>query len=168
MRNNELLKQGETIIRVLDSKDRQAFVIDCKRQTMPRWVDSDALHDYTVCPDEELGLLPDINDLEPASRQFACEHFTYISGVLPFITDKSRYHANIRRKRDKQANDLPLSVAVPCISEHSRSCSPKCGCGKAADRGREEHTVGPEYVFLYAKQKQPEYGLYTDAQRKIL
>ena len=71
MRTNELLKQGETIILVLDSKDRQAFVIDCKRQAMPRWVDSDTLHDYTACPDEEFGRLPDINDLEPASRQFA-------------------------------------------------------------------------------------------------
>ena len=95
MRNNELLKRDETLIRVLDSRDSQAFVIDCKRQAMPRWVDSDILHDYTACPDEELGRLPDINDLEPASRQFACEHFTYISGVLPFITDKKRRCAAI-------------------------------------------------------------------------
>lgn len=95
MRNNELLKRDEALIRVLDSRDGQAFVIDCKRQAMPRWVDSDTLHDYTAFPDEELGRLPDINDLEPASRQFACEHFTYISGVLPFITDKKRRCAAI-------------------------------------------------------------------------
>lgn len=110
MRNNELLKQGETIIRVLDSKDRQAFVIDCKRQAMPRWVDSDTLHDYTACPDEEFGRLPDINDLEPASRQFACEHFTYISGVLPFITDKKRRCAAITQT----AEDKGISRQTIC------------------------------------------------------
>ena len=110
MRNNELLKQGETLIRVLDSRDGQAFVIDCKKQTMPRWVDSDTLHDYTACPDEELGRLPDINDLEPASRQFACEHFTYISGVLPFITDKKRRCAAITQT----AEDKGISRQTIC------------------------------------------------------
>ena len=95
MRNNELLKRDETLIRVPDSRDGQAFVIDCKRQAMPRWVNADTLNDYEACSDDVLDPLPDINDLEPASRQFACEHFTYISGVLPFITDKKRRCAAI-------------------------------------------------------------------------
>lgn len=90
MRNNELLKRGETIIRVLDSKDGQAFIIDCKRQTMPKWVDMDTLREYIICPDELLDPLPDINDLDLQSRKFAHKRFAYIAGILPFVTDKKR------------------------------------------------------------------------------
>ena len=90
MKNNQLLKHGETIIRVLDIKDGQAFIVDCKRQTVPKWVDIDTLENYESCSDEVLDPLPDINDLDPTSRKFAYEHFTYIAGVLPFVTDKKR------------------------------------------------------------------------------
>ena len=90
MKNSQLLKHGETIIRVLDIKDGKAFVIDCKRQTVPKWVDIDTLTDYETCSDDVLDPLPDINDLDPQSRRFAYEHFTYIAGVLPFVTDKKR------------------------------------------------------------------------------
>lgn len=88
MKNNQLLRNGETIIRVLDIKNGKAFIIDCKRQTVPKWVDIDTLADYETCPDDVLEPLPDINDLDPQSRKFAYEHFTYIAGVLPFVTDK--------------------------------------------------------------------------------
>ena len=90
MKNNQLLRHGESIIRVLDIKNGKAFVIDCKRQTVPKWVDSDTLADYETCSDEALNPLPDINALDPQSRKFAYEHFTYIAGVLPFVTDKKR------------------------------------------------------------------------------
>lgn len=90
MMNNQLLRNGETIIRVLDIKNGKAFIIDCKRQTVPKWVDIDTLADYETCTDEVLDPLPDINYLDPQSRKFAYEHFTYIAGVLPFVTDKKR------------------------------------------------------------------------------
>lgn len=90
MRNNELLKHGETLIRVLDSKDGQAFIIDCRNKTMPKWIDSDTLNNYETCTDNVLDPLPDINDLDLQSRKFAYEHFSYIAGVLPFVTDKKR------------------------------------------------------------------------------
>jgi len=90
MKNNQLLRNGETIIRVLDIKGGKAFIIDCKRQTVPKWVDIDTLIEYKSCSDDVLDPLPDINDLDPQSRKFAYEHFTYIAGVLPFVTDKKR------------------------------------------------------------------------------
>lgn len=90
MRNNQLLRHGENIIRLLDIKDDNAFIIDCKRQTVPKWVSIDSLTDYAPCSGDVLDPLPDINDLDPESRKFAYEHFTYIAGVLPFVTDKKR------------------------------------------------------------------------------
>lgn len=90
MKNNQLLKNGEKLIRVLDIKDGQAFIVDCRNKTMPKWVNADSLADYTICSDDVLAPLPDINDLDLQSRKFAYEHFTYIAGVLPFVTDKKR------------------------------------------------------------------------------
>lgn len=90
MRDNQLLGNGETIIRVLDIKDGEVFIIDCKRQTVPKWVNIATLTEYTICTDDTLDSLPDINDLDPQSRKIAYEHFTYIAGVLPFVTDKKR------------------------------------------------------------------------------
>lgn len=90
MKNNQLLRRGDTIIRVLDVKDGQVFIVDCKNRTMPKWVDAEILINYISCPNDVLDPLPDINDLDLQSRKFAYEHFTYISGVLPFVTDKRR------------------------------------------------------------------------------
>ena len=90
MKINQLLRSGETIIRVLDIKDGQAFIVDCKRQTVPKWVSIDTLTEYETCTDDVIDSLPDINDLDLQSRKFAYEHFTYIAGVLPFVTDKKR------------------------------------------------------------------------------
>ncbi len=46
--------------------------------------------DFITCSDDVLVPLPDLNDLDMQSRKFAYEHFTYIAGVLPFVTDKKR------------------------------------------------------------------------------
>lgn len=71
MQNNQLLRSGETIIRVLDIKDGQAFIVDCKRQTVPKWVNIDTLTEYETCTDDVIDSLPDINDLDLQSRKFA-------------------------------------------------------------------------------------------------
>lgn len=95
MKNNQLLKDGEKLIRILDIKDGQVFIVDCRNKAMPKWVNADSLTDYIPCSDDELDPLPGINDLDLQSRKFAYEHFTYIAGALPFVTDRKRRCAAI-------------------------------------------------------------------------
>ena len=95
MKNNELLKRGENLVRVLDFKDGQVFIVDCRKRTMPKWVSADSLSGYIPCPAGELDSLPDINELDLQSRKFAYEHFTYIAAVLPFLSDKRKRCAAI-------------------------------------------------------------------------
>ena len=91
MRNDDLRKCGEKIIRILEEKDGQAFIIDCTRKSIPKWVNSDSLSDYTACTDDELfSPLPDIESLDSQNRKTAYERYTLISGVLPFVTDKKQ------------------------------------------------------------------------------
>lgn len=98
MKNNELLKSGNKIIRVLQREDNRAFIIDCLKRTMPEWVDTNALSDYTVCEEDILLSLTDmdvfdIESLDAESKRFIHEHFSMIAGILPYITDeKQRKH----------------------------------------------------------------------------
>ena len=56
MQNNELLKLGESVIRVLDIRTGQAFIVDCRNKTMPKWVDMERLSDYAACSEEEVAI----------------------------------------------------------------------------------------------------------------
>lgn len=91
MRNNDLRKCGDSLIRILEIKDGQAFIIDCKNHTIPKWKSIDSISGYFSCGADELHTpLPDINDIDIQSRKIAYERYTLIAGVLPFITDKKQ------------------------------------------------------------------------------
>lgn len=94
MRNNDIIKKDNTIYRIIDLTDTKAFVIDCSKKTMPKWVDKSSLSSYSLCS-EELEMLPDINDMDMLSRKVAYERFTVISNIIPFVTDKNKRSAII-------------------------------------------------------------------------
>ncbi len=128
MRNNQLLKNGEKIIRVLDKKDSQAFIVDCKNRTTPKWVNSDLLTDYIICSDKALDPLPDINTLDSQSRKSAYERFTLIAGVLPFVTDKKRRCAAITQiSEDRNISKQTISnyLWLYLVYQNIASLAPK-------------------------------------------
>ena len=91
MRNNDLRRCGEKVIRVLEEKDGRAFIVNCTRKAIPKWVSCEVLSDFELCTDDEVfGLLPDVETLNAQSRKTAYERYTMISGILPFITDKKQ------------------------------------------------------------------------------
>ena len=54
MKKYDLLRSGDSIIRVLDVQDDRILVIDCLKQTMPVWVESELLESYVGCTGGEL------------------------------------------------------------------------------------------------------------------
>lgn len=94
MKNNYIIKKGNIIYRIIDITDTKAFIIDCNKKSMPKWVDLTSLSSYSLCA-EELQTLPDINDLDMLSRKVAYERFTVISNIIPFVTDKNKRSAII-------------------------------------------------------------------------
>ena len=78
MRNNDLRKCGEKVIRVLEEKDGRAFIIDCTRKAIPKWVSCEVLSDFEHCTDDEVfGLLPDIETLDAQSRNWKTTFFRH-------------------------------------------------------------------------------------------
>ena len=65
MKNNDLLKYENSLIRVLDIKETSVLVIDCNKKSMPKWVSISAISDYEICSDYLFELSADIESLEP-------------------------------------------------------------------------------------------------------
>ena len=110
MRNNDIIKKDNTIYRIIDITNTKAFVIDCSKKTMPKWVDLTSLSSYSLFA-EELQTLPDINELDMVSRKIAYERFNVISNILPFITDKNKRSAII----SQTAIEKGISRQTVCI-----------------------------------------------------
>lgn len=109
MKKNDLLRQNETIIRILEVQTDRVFVINCIKKSMPYWVQLSSFHDYIPCTEAEMiaetkGILPDMDLMDAESKRFIREHFTLIAGVLPFISDEQ--HRNYVIKRISEENSV--------------------------------------------------------------
>lgn len=94
MKKNSILKKEETVIRVLEVKDKDVLIIDCIRLDMPKWVKTDDIKGYEEITLNELsalsGIAPiDMKELGRKEKKFVHEHFTMIAGILPFIGSKN-------------------------------------------------------------------------------
>lgn len=92
MKNNELRKYEDSIIRILDQQQNRIFIIDCINQTMPKWVNDAEISMYLPCTEKELMektniLVHDMEKLDAESRKFIYSHFSMISSILPFVTN---------------------------------------------------------------------------------
>ena len=105
MKKHDLLRSGDSIIRVLDVQDDRILVIDCMKQTMPVWVESELLESYVGCTGGELfgvssvDVIGDTDALDADQRKIMHERYTMIAPILPFISD------------DKMRSKLICSIA---------------------------------------------------------
>lgn len=100
MKKNDLLRKGDTFIRILDVKDEDVLMINCIRLTMPTWVKADSLVEYqqtTIAALEDItGIVcTNMDSLSREDNKFIHEHFTLIAGVLPFVGDVKKRSAMI-------------------------------------------------------------------------
>ena len=54
MKKYDLLRSGDSIIRVLEVQSGKVLVIDCIKRTMPVWMGLDTLESYSECTNSEL------------------------------------------------------------------------------------------------------------------
>lgn len=104
MKKYDLLRSGDSIIRMLDMEQDRVLVIDCIKHSMPVWMDVESLKSYSVCTDNELykttGFISaDIDTLDAEQRKVMYERYTMITPILPFLLD------------DKMRSKLICSVA---------------------------------------------------------
>ena len=84
MQKNELYRNNNSIIRVLEIKNNAVLVIDCINKTMPQWIGVSFFEDWTKCSDEILheitGIeLQDIKTVSPEDFKVAHQRYTMIA-----------------------------------------------------------------------------------------
>lgn len=89
---NDILKCGDSIFRVLDIKNNEIFLIDCGKRTIPTWISEDEIQDCTYLTEKELKEyipipLPDFDTMDAKSLCIINERYTLISDILPFVSD---------------------------------------------------------------------------------
>lgn len=92
MKKYDLLRAGDSIIRVLEVQGDRVLVIDCIKKTMPVWVDAAELEAYSECIIGELSqvtgiITADVDTLDADQRKIMYERYTMIAPVLSFLTD---------------------------------------------------------------------------------
>ncbi|MEY8419226.1 Mu transposase C-terminal domain-containing protein [Oscillospiraceae bacterium 44-5] len=92
MKKYDLLRSGDTIIRVLEVQGGRVLIIDCIKRTMPVWIEVDTLESYSECSSNELsevtgGIMVGTDDLDAEQRKTMYERYTMIAPILAFIAD---------------------------------------------------------------------------------
>ncbi len=106
MKRNELIRYKDGIHRVLEITEHEILVIDCLKQTMPVWINADAVTDPESISEEELCSasdlsLPVVEDLAQEDRTTMHHRFTMISGIIPAVGDTEKRSEEIRRVSDQ-------------------------------------------------------------------
>lgn len=92
MKKYDLIRSGDSIIRVLEIQQDNALVIDCIKRTMPIWVEMAALSTYSGCSISELSevtgvILPSVDDLDADQQKVMHERYTMIASILSFVAN---------------------------------------------------------------------------------
>jgi len=110
MQRNDLIRCGESVFRVLETREDEVLIINCVQKSMPKWVYRNEIAGCESYSEESLRqmmnvILPDMDDLSPADRRIAHERYTLIAGILPFIgDDKRRCEVIARISEDRQVS----------------------------------------------------------------
>ena len=92
MKKYDLLRSGDSIIRVLEVQGDRVLVIDCIKRTMPVWVEVVALDSYSECTNDDLSevtgiVVVGVDNLDADQRKAMYERYTVIAPILPFVAD---------------------------------------------------------------------------------
>ena len=92
MKKYDLVRSGDSIIRILDMQDDRVLVIDCINRKMPVWVELESLEAYSECSGRELYdatgiVVMDVDTLDAEQRKVMYERYTMITPILPFLSD---------------------------------------------------------------------------------
>lgn len=102
MQKNDLLLLHGDIYRILEIQPNSIFAINCTKQTMPQWYESEWFSDGSTCTEQDLQtqsgvILSDMDTFSPATKRTIHERYTIVAGVLPFLQDQKSRNLAISR-----------------------------------------------------------------------
>ena len=159
-----LLKNNDTIIRVLKSEEDKSLVIDCIKRTMPKWVMTSSLSDFEECT--ELIMYEETNysyarQLSTQDQRIAQARFTMIAGILPFIGDEQKRSQMISFLADQCSKQtLRRYICIYLVYQDINCLAPQPRHEKLLTPDEQNMRWGLN-KFYYTQQKQTLTAAYT-------
>lgn len=97
---SRLAKIDESIFRVLQEQDASVLVIDCVKQTMPRWMDAETFYGSEEASETELHAHTSTtlrDDLNMVEEGICSTRYTIIADILPYIGDQAQRNTAIAK-----------------------------------------------------------------------
>lgn len=169
MRKNDLLQYGEDIIRILEFSNNKAFVINCRKRTIPKWVSVNEIQNYTEISETELQrkvsvLLPGMETLDSKSKCIINKRYTLISGILPFVSDfkkRNQMLASVSAREGVCRQTLINYLCLYLVFQKKTALAPKCCTSDSALTYDEKNFRWGLNKFFYNKNKNSLKTAYT-------
>lgn len=169
MQKNELLQNGNAIIRVLDVHETKALIIPCTRKSMPKWIDTAEITYYKICSEEYLlsktgVVLTDIESLDSERKRFAHEHYTLIASILPFIGDekhRSYVISKVSSERQVSKQTIRNYLCLYLVYQNIAALAPKPKTSERPLTPDEKNIRWAINKFYYTQEKNSLNTAYT-------
>lgn len=166
---NMVLRCGNQILRVLEEKDAQILVIDCGKQTVPRWMSVDNIRESSPIEEslmlEETGMvLQELEQYDAASRRLIQERYTMIAGILPFAGDKKIRNQLVRQAAEERGISTKTVTNYLCrylVYQDLSVLAPKQKQEKRELTGDEKNIRWALNRYYYSRHKHSLTTAYT-------
>lgn len=164
-----LLRNNDTIFRVLKNQDDKSLVIDCIRRTMPKWILTASLSDFEECT--ELSMYAETKysyarQLSSQDLRIARDRFTMIAGILPFIGDEQKRSQMISFLADQCSKQtLRRYICLYLVYQDINCLAPLPRYEKRLTPDEQNMRWGLN-KFYYTQQKQTLTAAYSKQQTK--
>lgn len=168
MKNNCLLRNDNNIIRILDQQPDKKLIIDCIKQTMPKWVNAENISSFLPCTEQELLSITNKNiksmeSFDANSRKFIHAYFSLIAGILPFIADNTKRNQmieNISEEMHVSKQTIRHYLCLYLIYQNISVLAPKQKKEKELSRD-EKNMRWALNKFFYTRNKNSLQTAYT-------
>ena len=169
MKKYDLLRSGDSIVRVLEVQGDRVLVIDCIKRTMPVWVERDTLESCSECtnddPSEATGVvLVGVDDLDADQRKTMYERYTMIAPILAFVADdrmRSRLICSVAEEHKVSKQTVRSYLCLYLAYMDVTALAPKHREDERALTQDEKNMRWALNKFFYTTKKQSLMTAYT-------
>lgn len=169
MKKYDLLRSGDSIVRVLEIQENQILIINCIKQLMPVWVKSESLESYSECIEDELSKVTgfttaDVDTLDADQRRIMYRRYTMIAPILSFVADeKVRSQLICSTAKEYKVSKQTVRSYLCCYLVHMKitALAPKKRQKERELTQDEKHMRWALNKFFYTTKKQSLMTAYT-------
>ena len=169
MKKYDLLRSGDSIVRVLEIQGNRILIMDCIKQKMPVWVESESLGSYSECTGDELSEVTgfttvDDDTLDADQRRVMYERYTMIAPILSFIANervRSQLICSTAKEYKVSKQTIRSYLCRYLVHMEITALAPK-KCQKKRELTQDEkHMRWALNKFFYTTKKQSLMTAYT-------